>query len=86
MPPAFLTLTPNEQTAHRPRQHSAASHWPRADTLAARHMRLSPTELSAIRSTLGALDPLGRVYLFGSRADAWPVSYTHLTLPTSDLV
>jgi predicted nucleotidyltransferase len=32
-------------------------------------MRLSPAELSAIRSTLSALDPLGRVYLFGSRAD-----------------
>jgi predicted nucleotidyltransferase len=32
-------------------------------------MRLSPAELSAIRGTLGALDPLGRVYLFGSRAD-----------------
>jgi predicted nucleotidyltransferase len=32
-------------------------------------MRLSTAELSAIRSTLGALDPLGRVYLFGSRAD-----------------
>ena len=32
-------------------------------------MRLNPSELSAIRTTLGALDPHGRVYLFGSRAD-----------------
>ena len=32
-------------------------------------MRLNPTELSAIRTTLGALDPHGRIYLFGSRAD-----------------
>lgn len=34
-----------------------------------RNMRLHPAELSAIRSTLGALDPLGRIYLYGSRAD-----------------
>jgi len=32
-------------------------------------MRLNSTELGAIRSTLGALDPHGRIYLFGSRAD-----------------
>ena len=32
-------------------------------------MRLKTTELSAIRSSIGALDPLGRIYLYGSRAD-----------------
>ncbi len=32
-------------------------------------MRLHPAELSAIRTTLGALDPLGRIYLDESRAD-----------------
>ena len=32
-------------------------------------MRLHPAELDAIRTTLGALDPLGRIYLYGSRAD-----------------
>jgi predicted nucleotidyltransferase len=32
-------------------------------------MRLNPNELSAIRTTLGAVDSLGNVYLFGSRAD-----------------
>jgi len=32
-------------------------------------MRINATELSAIRATLGALDPLGRIYLFGSRVD-----------------
>ena len=32
-------------------------------------MRLHPAELDAIRTTLGALDPLGRIYLYGSRTD-----------------
>jgi len=32
-------------------------------------MRLSHTELTALRSIIGALDPAGRVYLYGSRAD-----------------
>ena len=32
-------------------------------------MRLNTSELSAIRATLGALDPQGRIYLYGSRAD-----------------
>ena len=32
-------------------------------------MRLHAAELSATCSTLGALNPLGRIYLFGSRAD-----------------
>ncbi len=32
-------------------------------------MRLSTTELHALRSILGALDPVGRIYLYGSRAD-----------------
>jgi predicted nucleotidyltransferase len=32
-------------------------------------MRLSPNELSAIRTTLGAVDALGHLYLYGSRAD-----------------
>ena len=32
-------------------------------------MRLSATELHALRSILGALDPAGRIYLYGSRAD-----------------
>ncbi len=32
-------------------------------------MRLNAQELDAIRSTLGALDPEGRIYLFGSRVD-----------------
>ena len=32
-------------------------------------MRINATELQAIRSTLGAVDPRGRIYLFGSRTD-----------------
>ena len=32
-------------------------------------MRLSTTELNALRSIIGALDPDGRVYLYGSRVD-----------------
>jgi predicted nucleotidyltransferase len=32
-------------------------------------MRLSTTELNALRSIMSALDPAGRVYLYGSRAD-----------------
>ena len=32
-------------------------------------MRLSTTELNALRSIIGALDPEGRVYLYGSRVD-----------------
>jgi hypothetical protein len=32
-------------------------------------MRLHPAELSAIRTTLGTLDSLGRIYLYGSRTD-----------------
>ena len=32
-------------------------------------MRLNTAELQAIRDTLRAVDPHGRVYLFGSRAD-----------------
>lgn len=32
-------------------------------------MRLSTSELAALRSILGALDPAGRIYLYGSRAD-----------------
>lgn len=32
-------------------------------------MRLSTAELHALRSILGALDPAGRIYLYGSRAD-----------------
>lgn len=32
-------------------------------------MRLTTTELTAIRTTLGTLDPLAHIYLFGSRAD-----------------
>ena len=32
-------------------------------------MRLHPAELDAIRTTLGTLDPLGRIYLYGSRTD-----------------
>lgn len=32
-------------------------------------MRLSPQELDAIHATVAAVDPLGRVYLYGSRAD-----------------
>ncbi len=32
-------------------------------------MRLNADELSAIRATLSAADPHGRIYLFGSRAD-----------------
>jgi predicted nucleotidyltransferase len=32
-------------------------------------MRLSPTELGALRSILHSLDPDGQIYLFGSRAD-----------------
>ena len=31
-------------------------------------MRLSVTELDAVRTILGELDPAGRVYLYGSRA------------------
>ena len=32
-------------------------------------MRLKPAEIDAIRSTLEAVDPSGRIYLYGSRAD-----------------
>lgn len=32
-------------------------------------MRLSSTELTALRTIIGALDPAGQVYLYGSRAD-----------------
>ena len=32
-------------------------------------MRLSPQELQAVRLTLLGVDPAGRVWLFGSRAD-----------------
>jgi predicted nucleotidyltransferase len=32
-------------------------------------MRLNITELHAVRTILGALDPAGRIYLYGSRAD-----------------
>ena len=32
-------------------------------------MRLTTTELIAIRTTLGALDPLANIYLYGSRTD-----------------
>ncbi len=32
-------------------------------------MRLRPFELASIRANLGALDPDGSIYLFGSRAD-----------------
>lgn len=32
-------------------------------------MRLNALELAAIRSTLRGLDPLGHIYLYGSRAD-----------------
>ena len=32
-------------------------------------MHINAIELQAIRSTLGAADPRGRIYLFGSRAD-----------------
>ena len=32
-------------------------------------MRLNSTELHALRSILGALDPAGRIYLYGSRTD-----------------
>lgn len=32
-------------------------------------MRLNSTELKAVRSIIGALDPVGRLYLYGSRAD-----------------
>ncbi len=32
-------------------------------------MRLSTTELNALRSIIGALDPEGHVYLYGSRVD-----------------
>jgi len=35
-----------------------------------RIMRLSPHELQAVRQTLLGADPAGRVWLFGSRADA----------------
>ena len=32
-------------------------------------MRLNSTELHALRSILGALDPAGQIYLYGSRTD-----------------
>lgn len=32
-------------------------------------MRLSTAELQSVRSILGALDPTGRIYLYGSRTD-----------------
>lgn len=32
-------------------------------------MRLNSAELHAVRTILGALDPAGRIYLYGSRAD-----------------
>jgi predicted nucleotidyltransferase len=32
-------------------------------------MRLNPSELTALRTIIGALDPAGQVYLYGSRAD-----------------
>jgi predicted nucleotidyltransferase len=32
-------------------------------------MRLNNTELQALRAILGELDPAGRIYLYGSRAD-----------------
>ena len=32
-------------------------------------MRLNSTELHALRSILRALDPAGRIYLYGSRTD-----------------
>lgn len=32
-------------------------------------MRLSATEVETIRSVLRGADPLGKIYLFGSRAD-----------------
>lgn len=32
-------------------------------------MRLNTTELQAVRALLGALDPAGRIYLYGSRAN-----------------
>jgi predicted nucleotidyltransferase len=32
-------------------------------------MRLNRAELDAIRATLGSIDPAGRVFLYGSRAD-----------------
>mgnify|MGYP003835052253 CR=1 FL=1 len=32
-------------------------------------MRLSTNELTALRTIIGALDPAGRLYLYGSRAD-----------------
>jgi uncharacterized protein len=32
-------------------------------------MRLSSPEINALRSILGALDPAGQIYLYGSRAD-----------------
>jgi predicted nucleotidyltransferase len=32
-------------------------------------MRLNPTELTALRTIIGALDPAGLIYLYGSRAD-----------------
>ncbi len=32
-------------------------------------MRLNNTELKALRAILGELDPAGRIYLYGSRAD-----------------
>jgi predicted nucleotidyltransferase len=32
-------------------------------------MRISPTELNALRAIIAALDPAGRLYLYGSRAD-----------------
>lgn len=32
-------------------------------------MRINPTELNALRSIIAALDPAGRLYLYGSRTD-----------------
>lgn len=32
-------------------------------------MRLSSPEINALRSILGALDPTGHIYLYGSRVD-----------------
>ena len=32
-------------------------------------MRLNANELHTIRTTLGSVDPQGRIYLYGSRAD-----------------
>jgi|688.fasta_scaffold150917_2 predicted nucleotidyltransferase len=32
-------------------------------------MRISTTEINALRTIIGALDPAGRIYLYGSRLD-----------------